>query len=553
MNWSENWHRITLLVLVIFTAGVLLPGNTDSRALNWHEILVAETASEMLQRNEFLVPHIAEEPRLKKPPLNYWLAAAAHRLLGEPGTSHVNELEARLPSLIAGLLLIFVTYGLGLQLTRDPRGGLIAAALLASCWWFHTFSRSARPEMSYALLCALMAFGLIWAVRRAEDERSTVAAAVLAWAAFSLALMAKGPQFPLFIFLGVVLALLLRRPRLSLRKTLHPWMALPAMVLPLAYYGYLALQFDDALALWRSEMEQGDHVPLWYRPLRFYFPLILIASLAPWLIAVGKAVIDVWKRREPTALMFASCVLVGLVLVSFSGKLRPHYILPLVPLCAALMAWALLGAFDTARAVNGQSRRFRLLVWSQFALAGVISVAAIVVQIFSMPESGPGAEKHYVFALLVIAVVSYAVAAVMVKRNLATAFAALVGALLLVSGAYPWMGGWQSGFGYTTRQFIQDVEAHLPADRVLYLDSGKHMVHYEYYYGRGDIEVRSLDHWQPSEKSNPAPYFITTLARVNSSGLEGKILARQRPLHSQESKDDDEDDMSVLFQPAPPN
>jgi len=545
LTWAANWPRTTLLVLMLLTASILLPGNSGSRVLDWHEILVAQTASEMLKRDEFLVPHIADELRLKKPPLNYWLALAAHRLLGEPGTSHVSELEARLPSLVSGLLLILVTYGLGLQLTRDPRGGLIAAALIASSMSFHTFSRDARPDMLYALLCALMAFGLIWAVRCAADERATVAAATLAWAAFGLALMTKGPQFPLLILLGVVLALMMRQPRLPLLKTLHPWMALPVLILPLAYYGYIALQFDDALSLWLSEMVQGDHVPLWYRPLRFYYPLILVASLAPWLIVVGKSAVDVCKRREPMALVLASCVLVALVLVSFSGKLRGHYVLPLVPLCAALMAWSILRAFDSVAGVNAQPRRFKPLVWSQFALAGVITVGVIAVQVLHMPESGPGIVIPYAIAYLVMAAASYALAIVMVQRNLATAFSALVGAVLLASGAYPWLGGWQSGSAQSTREFIQGVEAHLPEDRVLYLDRGKHMLHFDYYYGKGDLAVFSLEQWQKSQKPDPAPYFITNPARIKDSGIKGKIIFKQQ------SDEADTDDMTVLFQPTP--
>jgi len=542
---AANRPQISLLVLILLTASVLLPGNSGLRALDWHEILVAQTASEMLQRNEFLVPRIADEPRLKKPPLNYWLALAAHRVMGDPGTSHVSEFEARLPSLISGLLLIVVTYGLGLQLSRDPRGGLIAAALTASSLSLHTFSRSARPEMLYALLCALMAFGLVWAVRRAMDGRSTVAAAALAWAAFGLALMTKGPQFPLLILLGVVLALWLQKPRLPLLKTLHPWMALAAMILPLAYYGYIAFQFDDALSLWRSEMIQGDDVPFWYRPLRFYYPLMLVASLAPWLIFVGKMSVDVWKRREPIALILTSCVLVALVLVSFSGKLREHYTLPLVPLCTALMGWSILRVFDSVSGKTAQSRRFNLLVWAQFALAGAITVTVIVKQASSIPESDQGIVTSYALAWLGMAVASYALAIAMLRRNLSTAFAALVATVLLASGAYPWIGGWQSGFAQSAREFIQDMEANLPEERVLYLDQGKHMLHFYYYYGKGNLEVLSLDNWQPSKDSDPVPYFITSLARIKDSGIEGKIIFQQQ------SNEADADDTRVVFQPSP--
>jgi 4-amino-4-deoxy-L-arabinose transferase-like glycosyltransferase len=377
------------------------------------------------------------------------------------------------------------------------------------------------------------------------DGRSTVAAAALAWAAFGLALMTKGPQFPLLILLGVVLALRICQPRLPLLKTLHPWMALVAMTLPLAYYGYIALQFDDALSLWRSEMVQGDDVPLWYRPLRFYYPLMLIASLAPWLIVAGKMSVDVWKRREPTALILTSCVLVALVLVSFSGKLREHYTLPLVPLCTALMGWSIFRAFDSVSGTKAQSRRFNLLVWAQFALAGLITVTVIVKQVSSIPESGQGIVTSCALAWLGMAVASYALAIVMLKRNLSTAFAALVAAVLLASGAYPWTGGWQSGFAQSTREFIQDMEANLPEERVLYLDRGKHMLHFYYYYGNGNLTVLSLDNWQPSKGSDPAPYFITSLARIEDSGIEGKIIFQQQ------SNDADADDIRVVFQPGP--
>ena len=146
-------QKMALLVLILLTAYALTPGNTDRR-LRYHEILVAQTATEMIERNDLVVPHIMGEVRLKKPPLSYWLSVAANRSLGNPESPKVSELEVRLAPLISGLLLVLVTFGIGLLVTRDPRGGLIAAAIVATSLAFSINSRSGRPEMLYALFCA---------------------------------------------------------------------------------------------------------------------------------------------------------------------------------------------------------------------------------------------------------------------------------------------------------------------------------------------------------------------------------------------------------------
>ena len=547
--YKSNWHWAAMIVVLVVAGIMLTPGGSDSRRLNWHEILVAQTATEMLERNEFLVPHILGELRLKKPPLSYWLAIAAHRVLSEPGSSHVSEFEARLPSLISGLLIIIVTYGIGLLLSRDPRGGLIAAAFIASTWSFYIYSGSARPEMLYSMLCALMTFGLLWALRRAEDGRSTVGAAAVAWSAFGLALMAKGPQFPLFIILGILISLMMRRPRPPLLKTLHPWMALLAMALPIAYYAYLALRFENALSLWGSEMMGANRGPLWIRPFYFRYPLILVVSLAPWIIAFGFMVVDVWKRREPMALLLASCVLVSIFLVSFSSQYRNHYVLPLLPICAALMAWSLLNAIDAAGDETGHSRRFRFLIWSQFGLVGVMIASAIGLYILPLADPQASIVLSRVAPWLAMAGGFYVLAAISLNRNLAVAFSALVGTVLLASGAYPWIGVGESAYANSAYRFVMDVEAKLPGEKVLYYDSGKHLHDFFEYYGTSDVERLSLERWKNSGQPGPTPYFITSPESIRNSGIAGEIIVEERL----DGIDKNYDDEWVVFRPVPRN
>ena len=113
------------------------------------------------------------------------------------------------------LLLLLVTFQLGTVAFDDRRVGLVAVAVLATTSDFFVYSRSARPEMLYALFCTLQMLGLMIAVRNAERGFSSARGAALAWGATVAAILAKGPQHPVFFLLGTSLALVLRQPRLS--------------------------------------------------------------------------------------------------------------------------------------------------------------------------------------------------------------------------------------------------------------------------------------------------------------------------------------------------
>src|SRR5262249_29973183 len=84
------------------------------------------------------------------------------------------------------------------------------------------------------------------------------------------------------------------------------------------------------------------------RPFQLYYPFSLFVELAPWLAVLGYTVVHCWRHRHPRADVLVACVAVTLAILSFAGKLRRHYVLPVLPLCAVLMAWALVELFDRA-------------------------------------------------------------------------------------------------------------------------------------------------------------------------------------------------------------
>jgi 4-amino-4-deoxy-L-arabinose transferase-like glycosyltransferase len=538
MNLAQPHGYWLLIVIGVFTLFSIAPGNSDSRRLKWHEMLVAQTATEMLQSGDFLVPRLLQSPRLQKPPLSYWLTALAHKTLSKPGEHRVSEFEARLPSLISGFLLIFVTYGLGRLITRQSAGGLMAAVFVATSASFYLYSRNARPEMLYALMCAVMLLGFIWSIRRAEEDRSTTVSSSLAWMACSLALMAKGPQFPAFLLVGITLAHLLQKPRYSLSLVLRPWMALPALALPAAYFLYLGLKVDDAFSLWGTEMVQGDSVPLWYRPLRFYYPMVLILSLAPWLIVFGSTVKDLWKRREPVLMTVVFCLLVSVFLVSFAGKLRPHYVLPLIPLGAALMASSMLHIFQSINSKTSVSRSLKAFAWLQFAIIGIVPISLLWVY---RQQQGEGSFHASALLWLALAVISYLVAALTAGRRIKAAFAFLVAAMLFITAFYSVLQVDESESSQAAYRFAIDVEEYLTAGGTLYLHSTRALPFH--YYSSLKDENLALESWASAAERQPDPFFIIRRDILQKSGYPGDILIEQH--HPEKDK------ALVLFRPTP--
>jgi 4-amino-4-deoxy-L-arabinose transferase-like glycosyltransferase len=109
-----------VLGLLVFRLGAVpLVGPDEPR--------YTRVAVEMHRAGEWVRPTLQGEPWLEKPPLFYWLAGGAFSILGE------TEAAARLPSVLAGLLLVGATALLGARLHGGAAGlhaGFVAGTSL---------------------------------------------------------------------------------------------------------------------------------------------------------------------------------------------------------------------------------------------------------------------------------------------------------------------------------------------------------------------------------------------------------------------------------------
>jgi 4-amino-4-deoxy-L-arabinose transferase-like glycosyltransferase len=292
----------------------------------------ARVAVEMHRAGEWVTPTLAGEPWLEKPPLYYWLAGTSFAVFGE------NEAAARVPSVLAALLLVGATALFGARLHGQAAGlhaGFVAGVSLLP----FAYGRAASMDMLLAAtvtvatgLCALRLLGI-------AGRLAIVGAAVSA----GLAVLAKGP-------LGLLLpALVVGSYVVGTRE----WRRLRELVSAKAIVAFVLVAAPWYVAI---TVEQGRHFldvfifnhnlqrftttvhnhpgPFWY-----YVP-VLLAGLFPWSGLAFPALVRSSPRASRSDLFVLLWLALPLAFFSLAGSKLPGYVLPCVPPLAILMGRA---------------------------------------------------------------------------------------------------------------------------------------------------------------------------------------------------------------------
>jgi 4-amino-4-deoxy-L-arabinose transferase-like glycosyltransferase len=428
--------RALACVVLIACAGTIT-GITPRHPLNSHEILVARSATEMERRGDWLVPYFNGEPRLHKPPLNAWLSALFHAVLGnDPGS--VTEVESRTPSLLCAIGLSIVAFYLGCALTGDVRVALLSGAVVASTFGVHRFGACARPEMTYAFFTSLAVVALVRLRKSLDREGPRRSDAVLLWSAVAAAILAKGPFLPAFVILGAVVALLAERKAGSILRMLRPLLALPILGVAALWFVVVAARVPGALDFWRSQMfdrvgdpEAGGVVK---HALGFYYLYATPLLAAPWILAVPLALAGRFFRRmrsSPEVALVWWSVVVPAALLSLSAGRHGFYMLPVLASIGALTAWALVRLVDLG-AESPRVTRILTAVIAFHAVVAVVAAIGLLVLTLLPPECAPLGLAHDPFswtvALLSTAALACAIAAAARARHAPVAAAVLLAA-----------------------------------------------------------------------------------------------------------------------------
>ncbi|HEV7490109.1 MAG TPA: glycosyltransferase family 39 protein [Rhodanobacteraceae bacterium] len=327
---------IVLLVPIIFLLPPLPIDETRYLAVAW----------EMHRTGEFLVPHLNGELYPQKPPLLFWLINAGWLVTG------VHAWTARAMTLLCSVLSLVLLTRLVQRVSGSANAARASAVLLLGMLYFATF---ANAIMFDVLLTTCVLVALHGVLDLVEDRRGR--GIVLAGLGVGLGVLTKGPVLLLDIGFAALLAPWWTRgiPRgngryfgvLAAALALGILIAL-AWAIPAALHGgpdyahaiFLSQTFDRI-----QGVKTGTHAqPAWWYVV--WLPVMLL----PWpLVLRGgwTGLRNVLKERG-TRLAIA-WVLPALIVFSFIGGKQAHYLLPLLPGIALLLAMMLEKSAYTVR------------------------------------------------------------------------------------------------------------------------------------------------------------------------------------------------------------
>ena len=356
-----------LLLLGSFAAALFLPWLGARDLWNPNEPLYGRAVAEMAAAGDWLVPQVNGQLFGEKPILYFWLARVAAGFGGG-----VDELTLRLPSAVAGIAAVLLTYLLVVPYAGRRRARL--AGLLCATT-FLVFWTARQVQMDLLLtVCALAS--VVGATRAIDGLWRAGIGWTVAGASAGLGFLAKGPVG--VIVPGLVVATYAVGTARG-RELLRPSVAAGvAACVAVAAPWYLTLwaaghrAFVSELLVRQNLLrfvEPWDHAAPWWYYLRYFW-----LDLAPWAwlvpLAWGLQPTDRTQERDERRLerLAWGWILVVIVFFSLSASKRSPYILPIAPAVAVLAA----AVVDRTRVRGWRARVGRIVL----ALLGVVLLGA---------------------------------------------------------------------------------------------------------------------------------------------------------------------------------
>jgi len=355
----------TLLVLLALLLPALLVGLGERPVSKIQEVRIAETAREMLQSGDWVVPRYNGELRLQKPPLPYWLTAASYQAMG------VGEVATRLPAALFGLFSALLTW----VWVRRESGIKIAAnsvlVLVASYIGLRYFRSGEADSVLLFFISAacMLGYDLLHSGR-------TVWRQLFFGLSLGLGFLSKGPAalaIPLLVLL--CMAVIEKRAK-RLQLSARVFFSVPGIVLLIltafGWYIWIVWQLPEiAQSFFGKQLDEtfvsGSHAkPLWWY-LAHWFEFF-----APWgvlLIPAGGMAYCQRAATMPSLLRFAWIwMAVVFVLLTATVNKQMQYALLFAPPLAIILGHYL------AQAEGGFARANRVLfgIFCVAALLGIV-------------------------------------------------------------------------------------------------------------------------------------------------------------------------------------
>ena len=389
-----------------------LPGFFNIPPVDRDEARFVQATKQMIESGDYVDIRFQEEVRYKKPVGIYWLQAAVIRGAEALGAADPRTTMwlYRLPSLIGAIGAVLLTYWAALAFgTR--RTAYLSALMLACSLLLGVEARLAKTDAMLLLtfVAALGALARAYLPSPIRDSVRSDAGGIrqwtvpaIFWTALAAGVLIKGPLILMIVGLTVVTLvfrdrsatwLLRLRPAIGtvwLLLLVLPWFS--AIMRRTGTSFFVESLGADLLKKLVGAQESHGGPPGYYLAtfwITFWPAAPLAAAAAPF----------IWRQRSQPAIQFLlAWVVPAWLLLELVPTKLPHYVLPLFPAIAVLIAKAL--------AQDGLSQDRRLLaatvLWPAVTL--LLPIAAVIAVIVLRHQLGfiawPFAAVAMIFGFL---------------------------------------------------------------------------------------------------------------------------------------------------------
>jgi 4-amino-4-deoxy-L-arabinose transferase-like glycosyltransferase len=316
---KETLDTKHIIVLILLSYIFLFQGIGDYSLKEPDEGRYAEIPREMIELNDYIVPHLNYVRYFEKPPLFYWAVAVSYKCFG------VNEWAFRFPNAFSAFLCVIALY-IFIRRWINSRTAFISSIILITSFGFFSMSRIVTIDMFFSMwlfLCLLFFYGYY------REKKSFFIYAF--YCVLGLATLAKG-FVPIMLIAVTIIIFLLTEKKISFLKELKwikgisiyclvvlPWLLMISIREKEFFYFFVIDQ--QILRFLTSKHKRTGSI--------FYFFPVLLGGMFPWSLFIPRSMVKLWNKSELRLFIIWSCVV--FIFFSISKSKLPPYILPIFP------------------------------------------------------------------------------------------------------------------------------------------------------------------------------------------------------------------------------
>ncbi len=511
---SFRQFALASICLFVLIASLWLAHIGDRKLAHPDEGRYSTLAMHMYDSGDYVTPRLNGLKYFEKPPMQYWATAGAFGLFGK------SDWSARIYTALCGLLsILLVSFTAARLFTREI--GIFTGLTLVACPYYMILAEVVTLDMGLTFWTTLSVCGFMLSQQtdpHPPGKNEKLAWLLTGWAAAAAAVLSKGLIG--FVFPAAILFLYCLVQWDWKRLAAINWISgfLIFFIVAAPWFVMIADRNSEFLHFFfihehfeRFTTTQHRREQAWW-----YFIAIIFVGCLAWALMVIPALIRGWQQHHHATtsgdgqkrfrpLRFAIIWIVFIVFFfSLSGSKLAHYILPVFPFLAMVLAFYI-------ATTPGKRLAYYVLPVVPLAFAGAWVLNGLPAKI-----AGNALERGLypdIAAILVVALIVFAVGTTIaacflwrnsrVSKRWAIAIVAFANVFMVdrINTGYETLSPLQSGYALS-----QSISTHLTPETRLYAVSTYDQT-VPFYLARNFTLVDYVDEFAMGQKSEPERYI----------------------------------------------